>query len=402
MGKNLYELVILIRNFVCDGIATLLLPIRPPAHDKAEILLVKLFAIGDFVLWLDVAAELRRLYPPENYRLVLFGNAIWSDLAQHLPYFDEVISVEKNRLYYDIRYRLKMWRFLRERVWTAAIQSDYSRDFLYGDAAVRVSAAIERIGFQGDLLNQVAWQKRISNLWYTRLIPSSDQHLMELERNAEFIRGLCGQDFQARLPRLDIPDVLPMDFVVQDYFVVVPGAGAPFRQWPLDFFAEMVTRIKLEHGLKPVICGAPGEEILGAQLRQQLTGEVEDWCGTTSTRELVAIIRGARFVLGNESGAIHIAAAVGTPSFCIAGGGHWGRFLPYDLENPAASLLPVPIMHQMDCFCCNWKCIFKLADSRPVRCVEQVSVNDVWAAVHASEAVMDSGSRIHDGPFLVA
>jgi len=207
---------------------------------------------------------------------------------------------------------------------------------------------------------------------------------MELERNAEFIRGFSGQDFQARLPQLDIPDVLPKDFVVQDYFVVVPGAGAPFRQWPPEFFAGIVTRIRSEHRLTPVLCGAPGEEMLGAVLRQQLSGTVEDWSGKTSIRELVAIIRGARFVLCNESGAMHVAAAVGTPSFCIVGGGHWGRFVPYHLENPATNPFPVPIVHYMDCFCCNWKCIFKVADGRPVRCIEQVSVDEVWSAVHAS------------------
>ncbi|MFA7062231.1 MAG: glycosyltransferase family 9 protein, partial [Pedobacter sp.] len=317
MGKKLYELFILIRNFVCDWIATFFFPIGLPAHDKAEILLVKLFAIGDFVLWLDAAAELRRLYPPENHRLVLLGNAIWTELAQQLPYFDEVIPVERKRLYYDLSYRLKMWRFIRKRGWAAAISSDYSRDFLYGDAVVRMSAARERIGSQGDLSNQFAWQKRISNRWYTRLIPSSDQPLMELERNAEFIRGLGSRDFQARLPSLDIPEVLPRGFNSQDYFVVAPGAGILFRQWPLEFFTEIVIRVKSEYGLTPVICGAPGEEMFGVLLRQQLNSTVEDWSGKTTIIELVAIIRGARFVLGNESGAMHIAAIVDTPAFCI-------------------------------------------------------------------------------------
>lgn len=381
MGKKLYELLILLRNFVCDSIATILFPIGPPSQDKIEILLVKVFAIGDFVLWLDVAADLRRLYPPESYRLVLLGNTIWSDLAQHLPYFDEVITVEKKRLNYDLLYRLKVWRFLRERCWTIAIQSDYSREFLYGDSVVRMSGAIERIGSKGDLLNQFAWQKRISNLWYTRLIPSSDLPLMELERNAEFIRGLGVRDFQSSLPRLDIPDALPMDFVAQDYFVIVPGAGASIRQWPLEFFAEIVNRIKSEYVLTPVLCGAPDEEIFAAKLIHHLSCSVEDWSGKTSMMELVAIIRGARFVLGNESGAIHIAAAVGTPAFCIAGGGHWGRFIPYQIENIPTSPLPVSIKHQMDCFCCNWKCCFKVADGKPVRCIEQISVDDVWTTV---------------------
>jgi ADP-heptose:LPS heptosyltransferase len=381
MFSKIYNLLVLIRSILLDGMVTLLPHAKCNQDGKIYVLIIKLFAIGDFVLWLDVAAELRKLYPPESYRLVLLGNAIWTDLAQQLPYFDEVIPVDRKRLYYDVRYRLKMWISLRKRAWAAAVSSDYSRDLLYGDAVVRMSAAKERIGFQGDLSNQFAWQKCISNRWYTRLIPASDQPLMELERNAEFIRGLGVLDFKAKSPQLDIPDVLPENFVVKDYFVVVPGAGVSIRQWPLEFFAEIATRIKNEFGLTPVICGAPGEEMLGVQLRQQLNGSVEDWTGKTSMTELVSIIRGARLVLGNESGAMHIAAAVETPAFCITGGGHWGRFVPYHMETTATGPLPVPIVHHMDCFCCNWKCNFKVADGRPVRCIEQVSIDDVWSAI---------------------
>jgi ADP-heptose:LPS heptosyltransferase len=391
MRSNLHNMLISIRNYLFDGIVTLFPRVNCHQVGKASVLIIKLDAIGDFVLWLDAAAELRKIYPPDQFVLVLLGNALWTELAEQVPYFDEVIPIERKRFCYEYRYRFKIWKLLRSKSWTTVINPSYSRDFFYGDSVVRMSAAVERIGFQGDLIVQFAWQKRISNLWYNRLIPSSNEYLMELERNAEFIRGLDGRDFHARLPRLDIKNVLPKDFVVQDYFVMVPGAGASFRQWPLEFFSEIATRTSFEYGLSFVICGAPGEEILGEQLRQKLSCTVYDWAGKTSMRELVAIIRDARFVLGNESGVVHIAAAVGTPVFCIVGGGHWGRFIPYHIQNPSTSLYPVPIFHHMDCYCCNWKCNFKIANGRPFRCIEQVSVDEVWSAI---ECLLTSSKSI--------
>ncbi|MBT4662351.1 MAG: lipopolysaccharide heptosyltransferase family protein, partial [Candidatus Marinimicrobia bacterium] len=41
------------------------------------VLLIRQDAIGDFVMWLDTAKEYRELYPSENNRIVLVGNAVW-------------------------------------------------------------------------------------------------------------------------------------------------------------------------------------------------------------------------------------------------------------------------------------------------------------------------------------
>jgi len=56
------------------------------------VLLVRLDAIGDFILWLDSAKEYRRLYPGE--KITLYANSAWSDLAKLLPYWDRVVPVD--------------------------------------------------------------------------------------------------------------------------------------------------------------------------------------------------------------------------------------------------------------------------------------------------------------------
>ena len=382
MSNKLYELVIFVRNFVCDGVMSLLPRTRCCSVDKPAILLVRLDAIGDFILWLGAAAELRRLYPPESYRLVLFGNAIWTELAVKLPYFDEVIPVDRKRLYYDLRYRLKMWRLLRGRSWATVIHPTYSRDFLYGDAAVRVSGAAKRIGSKGDLSNQPAWQKWISDRWYTQLLPASDKPLMELERNAEFIRVLGLEDFRAGMPELAINTKLPSKFDARDYIVIVPGGSLALKQWPVERFAELSERIHRVLGFKLIVCGSQIETLLGSRLRILAAGEeagwIEDWTGKTSLSELAMIIKGAKMLIGNDSSAVHIAAAVGTPAFCVVGGGHFGRFVPYRLEKETTKPMPIAIFHQMECYGCNLKCTKALDRDAPGVCIHQITVDDVW------------------------
>lgn len=382
MSNKLYELVIFVRNFVCDVVMSLVPRTWCRSVDRPAILLVRLDAIGDLILWLDAAAEFRRLYPAECYRLVLFGNTIWTELAVQLPYFDEVIPVDRKRFYYDLCYRLKMWRLLRGRSWATVIHPTYSRDFLYGDAAVRMSGATERIGSKGDLSNQPAWQKWISDRWYTQLLPASDRPLMELERNAEFIRALGMEDFRAGLPELAISAKLPPKFDARDYIVVVPGGSLALKQWPVERFAELSERIHRMLGVMIIICGSQSETLLGSRLRILAAGEesawIEDWTGKTSLTELATIIKGAKLLVGNDSSAVHIAAAVGTPAFCVVGGGHFGRFVPYRLEKETAKPMPIAIFHQMECYGCNLKCTKALDNDAPGVCIRQITVEDVW------------------------
>lgn len=377
ISKRWRERAVLARNFLLDG----LMAVSPRAGrrqgEKTDVLLVRLDVIGDFVLWLDAAAGLRQLYPPDRYRLVLLGNALWTEFALGQPCFDEVIPVNLGRFHKEARYRFGLWRRLRAKFWETAINPTCSRHFPYDDAVMRVCGAGERIGSEGDLGNQREWEMRISNRWYTRLIPAALRPMMELERNAEFLRGLGAAQFAPGLPQLALP-AAGLEPVQERYYLVVPGAGRPLRQWPLENFAAVMERIWDLYRLKAVICGAPGEEGIGRQLRSLVRNgaEVEDRTGGTTLTGFAAVIRDAVMVLGNESSAIHIAAAVGTRSICLVGGGHHGRFVPYRIEGEAKVALPVTVEHRMACYHCNWDCIYPCHGAAP--CLEQITIDQVW------------------------
>lgn len=386
MSNKLYEFIIFMRNFVCDGVMSLVPRPRKPAANIHLILLVRLDAIGDFILWLNAVKDLRRLYPTDRYRLVLLGNAIWTDLAVQLPHFDEVISVECNLLHYNFLYRIKMWQLLRSRTWAVAIHPNYSRDGNCGDAVVRVSDAAERIGSEGDLSNQPKWHRLVSNRWYTRLLPVSSVPLMELERNAEFMCNLGVKDFRAGMPILAINSVLPPKFNAGNYIVVVPGGSLALKQWPVEKFAELSERIHIALGFTVIICGSKSETGLGVRLLDLTLGAeagwAEDWTGKTTLLEFVAIIKGAQMLFGNDSGAVHVAAAVGTQAFCVVGGGHFGRFIPYRVEHVTTECLPVAIFHTLECYGCNFKCVKNIQSSADTdTCIALITVGDVWKKV---------------------
>ncbi|MBW6453544.1 MAG: hypothetical protein K0A92_07150, partial [Methyloprofundus sp.] len=134
--------------------------------------MIRLDAIGDFILWLDTAKEYRRVYP--NQKITLIANGAWADLASALPYWDAVWPVNVRHL--DLRTPWHRWHVLRQISkggFHTAIQPTCSRLLLHGDSLVRATGAVHRIGSMGDLANATAFDHKIGNRWYTQLLPTS-------------------------------------------------------------------------------------------------------------------------------------------------------------------------------------------------------------------------------------
>jgi lipopolysaccharide heptosyltransferase II len=115
---------------------------------------------------------------------------------------------------------------------------------------------------------------------------------------------------------------------------VHPGAGAysPARIWPIEHFGA-VARILLREGANIVILGGPDERERGARLAE-LSGSpdrVLDLTGRTSIHETGAVLEACDLFLGNDSGPMHIAAAMHTPVTAVFGPSNaaaWGPYTP--------------------------------------------------------------------------
>ncbi len=353
-----------------------------PQEAGNNILILRLDAIGDFILWLDSARHFRKIYPDK--KIILLGNQIWTSMAKKFPYWDEVWELDRRNFYRNLPYRVRLLKKIRKAGFDIVIQPTYSREFLYGDAIVQISGARKKIGSVGDCSNIRPIEKKISDRFYTQLIPANPKPLMELRRNAEFVRGL-GYKFQAALPDMT-PVVQGINNPVGNnspYFVLFPGASGTRKQWSVEKFSEFASLAFHETGIAAVICGGPTERQLGKSLIALMDIPVVDMAGETSLAELAAVIKDAQFLLSNDTSAVHIASAVATPVFCLLGGGHYGRFMPYDIESKTEKPLPVTIIHQMDCFNCNWRCRYFVEEGNPVPCIGKISVEEVFAALQS-------------------
>lgn len=100
---------------------------------------------------------------------------------------------------------------------------------------------------------------------------------------------------------------------------LAPGASyGPSKQWPAEFFAEAAQR-HLDHGWSVWIFGAQGDVPTAEKIAAQLDGEVSNLCGRTGLEEAVDLLAQTQLLISNDSGLMHVAAAVGVPVIAIYG-----------------------------------------------------------------------------------
>jgi ADP-heptose:LPS heptosyltransferase len=344
------------------------------------ILLVRLDAIGDFVLWLDSAKEFRRLYPDK--KIILLSNSIWTDFARHFDYWDEVWPLELHSFMYNIFYRFKMIRAIRKASFEIAIQPTYSRFYLLGDTIIKATKASKRIGYDGDNLNIKLQDKSKSDGWYTQLINKNSDLVFELYRNAHFFETLSSRSFIPSIPIINIPSVLKKNLNFQGkYFIVFPGASWNRRMWEASKFADLINRLYAENFLTPVLCGSNSDLQVCKDIQELCNIPCVNLAGKSSIMELAMVIKNAEFLITNETSAVHLAVAVSTPFVCILGGGHYGRFMPYPEELLRKNIdLQKVVMNKMSCFGCQWSCIKDDRRDVVVPCISTITVDDVFNA----------------------
>ncbi len=103
---------------------------------------------------------------------------------------------------------------------------------------------------------------------------------------------------------------------------IAVGAGASYgsaKCWPPERFAKAINRLLKERKAEVILFGTPAEAGVSAAIRAGLDQPALDLTGATQIAELPALLACCTAFLGNDSGAMHVAAAVGLPVVAVFG-----------------------------------------------------------------------------------
>ena len=372
-GRNLFRL----SRFILLKVPYVFRLIARFRSPQKRLLIIKADAIGDYILFRNFIELVKNSEKFKDHRIDLIGNKLWQDIAltYDREFIDNFIFLNLNDLYTAPLQTFKLgWRLFLNNYQTV-LQPTYTRT-LVGDGIAALTGSRNIIGFESDLEGILQRYKTKTDKFYSLLVSDDANTRFEFDRTKFFFETVLGQKLTIQKP------YLPVEKKAKNGIVIFPGAGAAKRSWEPGKYLELIQLI-IKHTSKQVIlAGGPGEIETGETLMKELPPDrVTNFIDQTSLTELIGLIADAELVVSNETSAIHIAAAVDTRAVCILGGGHFGRFAPYP-ENIQNS--PVCLFEKMDCFNCNWQCIYKTAQNEPFPCISALSVEKVWT--HSTSA----------------
>lgn len=266
-----------------------------------------------------------------------------------------------------------------------------SRRIVLGEAKDMIVAAS---GILSDL--DIAFPESL----YDENIPV-DEKSHETEKYQALWKSIAGEDNQVPLPKLNVPDSeikKAQELIVsvglkEGAFVFCFPAGVSnvsLKTWPEENFAQVIACLEKTYSLKTFVIAHESEKNIVdkvVQLANVQGAAPAVWLGRDGDIPLVsALIAKSYFYLGNDTGMMHIAAALDKPVVAIFGGGTWPRFLP-------AASWGIVFTQELPCSYCMWNDCW-LADAP---CIKMVSVNDVIESIERLLKGIVNRVEIHQG-----
>jgi lipopolysaccharide heptosyltransferase II len=350
---------------------------RPEWRRAINVLCVRLDNIGDVLM---TSPAIKALKESGNGRTItLLTSHAGAAIARLIPEVDDVVAydapwMKATRRTDGTAPDLQLIRLLRTRHFDgAAIFTVYSQSAL--------PAAL--LCYLTGIPLRLAHARENPYHLLTNWIVETEPHVRirhEVERQLDLVAEVGARpssdrlsmhvpwDAVARVRRRLLSLGLPAG---RRWLVLHPGATAASRRYPPESFAAVIRTAVLEDGYSVVLTGDPSEAPLAATIATLAGVPIYSLVGTLTIEELAALVNLAPLLVSNNTGPVHMAAALGTPVVDL-----------YALTNPQHTPWRVAsrvLFHDVPCRYC-YKSACPMGHHR---CLRAVPPSDVMAAIRA-------------------
>ncbi len=326
--------------------------------------------IGDVMLSIPSISLVREAFPSAHISILIKSNL--SPLLEGNPDIHEIISFEPDLM--SVIEKLKFYRGLKEKNFDLAILLTNS----FGSALFIYLAGIkERIGYNKDmrgifLTEKIPMPSRKSPRmhqadFYLTLIEAISRGKGQGARGKERLFFCIPEDVQNSVDKFwdekGLSGKAP---------IIGMNIGASYgsaKRWMPERFAELADRIYSELKGEVILFGGSGDFSIEAEIKGRMKNKALSMVGKTTLKSLTMMIKRCHLFITNDSGPMHIAAAVGTPIVAIFGSTDPSETSP---------------------LCDKYKIVSKPVDCSPCwkrecptnhKCMELIKVSDVMDAV---------------------
>jgi lipopolysaccharide heptosyltransferase I len=333
--------------------------------DFREILIIKPSSLGDIVHALPAVGAIRAHF--SRARISWLVKAEWAGLLKGHPFIDEVISAP-----FSWRRLPEVIRSVRKRPFDLVIdlQGLFRSAFLgfLTPASFRVGLMEGREGAPWFYTDPVS-------------LPDGAEHAVDRYRVVAKALGAASDE-----PRFGlVPSEETASFVERlireagldgPFAVIHPTARWESKKWAPDRFAKIADWLMEEKKMPVLFIGGRGEREEIDRLLSTMKHPAVNVAGKTGLLESAELIRRGRFFLCNDSGPMHLAAAVGTPVFALFGPTNPAKVGPYGAGHTV-------LQKKIDCLGCGRdRC------ARGNECMNAISVEEVQQAIEEKWAAL--------------
>ena len=323
-----------------------------------RILIVKPSALGDIVHAMPFLYALKQRFPWARIDWVV-AHGLHTFLEGH-PMINRLWVINKDQWKKPARLRLTLKeindlrRGLAEQHYDVCI--DLSGLFRSGVISAFSKAPV-RLGFKES--------DEGSPLFYTHKIHGS-MNTHAIDRYLEIARfmGCCVDKvkypFAPYNPVSDIMKQLP-----DQYAIICPSAGKPANRWHASKFGALASMLDLP----AVVIASASEADIALAVEQSSKGNAVSIAGKTGLKDLLPVIAKSRYFICNDTGPMHIAAALDVPVFAIFGPANPVRAGPY-------GFIHTVIQKDLECSPC-----YAHTPCRHYRCMEELTVPEVFEKI---------------------
>jgi lipopolysaccharide heptosyltransferase II len=332
-----------------------------------RILIVRTDKIGDVVLSTPVIEALRCGFPSAYLAMMVGSHA--KDIIAGNPYLDKVIVYDKDNLH-------KSWL-------STFLFAQQLRKFRFDAALVlHPSNRVHLVTFLSGIPKRIGYNRKMGFLLTDRLEhtkQSGQKH--EVEYNLDLVRylGVVPHHNGLYMPLAPEAEGWVSKLFVQNgvkeganLIAIHPAASCPSKFWMPERFAQVADRLIEKYNAAVLIVAGPKDVAIAEAVVKKMRHQALNLAGKTSVAQLACVLKRCRLFISNDSGPVHIAAAVQTPIVVIYGRNQpglgpkrWGPVGPKD-----------QVLHKeigcVECLAHNCK--------KGFACLKAITVEEVMAA----------------------
>lgn len=357
-----------------------------------KILLSRIDNLGDFICSLEfinkTIYEFKKKY--KNKKIVFLCNKFLEDFIKSLNIFDEVISVDADKIFFgnsifkikinfrNIIYRIKTLITLKKTNYEIIIHLNdkYTTLFLLKNFFSKNKFSFF---YSKNFINSFL------NIFYKNFFHINETN--EIKKLNIFYNKIFNKEINFNLPTLTFknPNLDKYPFLKnKNYCILGVGASEKTRIWNIQKFAILAKKIIFWKKLFIVLIGTKNEFYLGENFLKYINENDKQYIvnliGKTDILDLCNIINFSKFLIGNDSGYIHVANSLNIPSIALVPGNNWERFLPYKIRN-YNKISPICLSKMKKCkkylYCQTHGCSQNLSQNSPFLCIWKINIKDV-------------------------